>query len=58
VICNGRALADERTEGRPSNPRIFAAKFEGQCPGCNLPIRFGQDVAWAPDYPAMHEECW
>lgn len=38
--------------GKPSKPAVlastlgepFAARFAGQCPGCNLPIREGQRI--------------
>lgn len=56
VICNGREKreAAERAE----RPRIFAAKYEGQCPACDLPISVGQSIAWLPDHQPTHEGCW
>lgn len=56
VICNGRAKreAAERAE----QPRTFPAKFESQCPECDLPIYVGQMVAWLPERRATHAECW
>lgn len=55
VLCNGRALRE--AAARRNEWRIFPAKFEGQCPECDLPIAVGQQVAWKPDHPARHESC-
>jgi len=56
TICNGR----ERREAavNAEQPRTFPARFDGQCPSCNLPIQVGQRIAWLPDRPVTHEECW
>lgn len=56
VVCNGRALSEAAE--RAGQPHTFPAKFEGQCPECNLPIAIGQIVAWLPDHKATHDHCW
>lgn len=55
TICNGRERREREThtEGR----REFPAKYEGQCPTCNLPIRVGDTVAWRTGEPARHARC-
>lgn len=55
-ICNGHEARRQRETAE--QPRIFTARFEGQCRKCNLPILIGQTVAWLPDHPTTHEECW
>lgn len=56
VICNGRAKREEAEA--EEQPRTFAAKFDGHCLECDLPIQVGQIVAWLPDHKATHDECW
>lgn len=56
TLCNGRA-AKERKEAEQA-PRTFPAKYEGQCPACDLPIYVGQMVAWREGRRAVHERCW
>lgn len=56
VICNGRAKREAAEEAE--RPRVFVAKFDGQCDECDLPIHVGQMVAWLPERRATHEECW
>lgn len=47
--AEAKALAD--------NTHVFAAKYEGQCVECNLPIRVGELIRWRPDLPPMHDRC-
>jgi len=55
TVCNGR---DERERTEASErPRVFPAKYAGQCAACNLPITIGQPIAWLPDRPVTHEGC-
>ena len=56
VICNGRAKREAAEQAE--QPHAFAAKFEGQCDECDLPIYIGQIVAWLPERHATHEGCW
>lgn len=56
VMCNGRAAHEAKAPA--DAPRVFHSKFEGQCPGCNLPIQVGQLIAWMPERPARHKDCW
>lgn len=56
VLCNGRAQREAAEQAEA--PHTFPAKFEGQCPGCDLPIYVGQIVAWLPERKATHEGCW
>lgn len=56
TICNGRARREIAEQAEL--PRLFAAKFEGQCDNCDLPIMVGQTVAWLPERRATHEGCW
>lgn len=65
TICNGRDQADflATFNGEQHHPRVFQAKYPGQCPGCDLPIMVGQSVAWLPrasntHNPIFHEACW
>jgi hypothetical protein len=55
TICNGR---DKREKAEAAErPRVFPAKYDGHCPGCNLPIHAGQMIAWVPDARPTHEGC-
>jgi hypothetical protein len=54
VICNGRAKAERQA---PDPFRYFAAKYDGQCAECHLPIHVGQSIAWRPGEPPIHEGC-
>lgn len=56
TMCNGRDRREEQAAAE--RPHIFPAKFESHCPECNLPISIGQQVAWLPERPAVHESCW
>lgn len=56
TICNGREKR-EATE-QAEQPRTFPAKYDSHCPACDLPIYVGQLIAWHPDRPARHDECW
>ncbi len=56
TICNGRD--DREAAEQAARPRTFPAKFDSQCAECNLPITVGQLVAWLPDRPATHADCW
>lgn len=56
VLCNGRA--DREAAVQAVQPRTFPAKFDGQCPECNLPIRVGDTIAWLFDKPVTHVDCW
>lgn len=56
TYCNGREKRE--AVARAEQPRTFRASYDGQCPGCNLPIVRGQMVAWLPERQATHEECW
>lgn len=56
TICNGRDRKRE-IEDHNDDWREFHAKYEGQCPGCNLPIQVGELVAWKADRPAIHARC-
>lgn len=58
TICNGRERRDiERYAELEDTPRIFAAKYAGQCAACNLPILVGQLIAWRRDHPPVHDTC-
>jgi len=37
--------------------RVFAAKFPGDCPGCNLPIHVGERIAGTSRGRYLHEGC-
>lgn len=56
VLCNGRAEREAATDA--GQPRTFPAKYDGQCSECNLPITVGEMVAWLPDHPVTHADCW
>lgn len=53
TICNGK----DRARAAEESWREFPAKYEGQCPACNLPIRVGDLIAWRPDDRPRHTEC-
>jgi hypothetical protein len=55
TICNGRERRER--ESHTEGWREFPAKYEGQCPACNLPIRVGSMIAWRPDDRPRHADC-
>jgi len=55
VECNGRA-ARERAD-QADAWRTFPARYESQCPACDLPIGVGDLIAWKPDAKPIHEGC-
>jgi hypothetical protein len=55
TICNGREKGEQAAQAEAY--RTFAAKYEGQCRECNLPIVVGQIIAWRPDEMPIHERC-
>jgi len=57
-LPSGQCSYCKPDRGYGSDPvRIFRAKYEGHCSGCNLPISIGQMVAWTPGRPTIHEGC-
>jgi hypothetical protein len=56
TVCNGRQ--EREAKEHAEIPCNFPAKYESQCPACNLPIVVGQIVAWLPERRATHEGCW
>ena len=36
---------------------VFAARFDGHCPGCNLGIHVGQTIAKLSDGRYVHKGC-
>lgn len=58
TICNGRDERERRNRIRTvERPRIFPARFAGDCDACNLPIHVGQPIVWRPDTCPIHETC-
>lgn len=55
TICSGSVA--RRAAEQHAALRTFPAKFESQCPACNLPIVVGQMISWRPDEPTVHEDC-
>lgn len=53
-VCNARLQQRDADKewGRP-----FLAKYDGQCPGCNLPIRAGVDRCVGDGRRYYHEGC-
>lgn len=45
---------------RPERPKVlhtFAARYDGDCPECHLPIRVGQMVSALSSGAYVHESC-
>lgn len=55
TICSGadRKLKEQQAQA----PRVFPAKYAGQCSECNLPIEVGQSISWSEGKPVVHEAC-
>lgn len=42
---------------RPTIEATFAARFDGHCPGCSLPINTGQTIHKLSNERYVHEGC-
>lgn len=56
TLCSGAFKKLQKDQAR--SPRIFPAKWPGQCPGCDLPISIGDMIAWTEGGgPVSHASC-
>lgn len=50
-------VAPPTAKVRPTPVATFTARFDGQCPGCNLPITPGQVIHCLSDMAYVHQGC-
>jgi hypothetical protein len=53
-ICSGKDVRRRESEGIEYS---YRAKYEGQCPGCDLPIVVGQQCVKTTRGRNLHADC-